>query len=78
MRLEFTILKNLIQNEDYFRKVLPFLKDEYFTDSTERIIFHEIQSFSATYSKPAPVEAIELAVKEKKNLTDGEVEKSGE
>ena len=50
-------------------------KDEYFTDSTERIIFHEIQSFSTTYSKPAPIEAIELAVKEKKNLTDGEVEK---
>ena len=32
MRIETAILKNLLQNEDYTRKVLPFLKNDYFTE----------------------------------------------
>jgi len=42
MKLEQTILKNLIYNEDFLRKVLPFLKTEYFSDSVERTLFNEI------------------------------------
>jgi len=75
MRLEQTILKNLIYNEEYLRKVLPFIKEEYFTDRSDRTIFNEISKFTETYNSTPTIEAIELAVKERRNLTDDEVEK---
>jgi len=73
MKLEQTILKNLIYNEEYVRKVIPFLKTEYFQHGTERIIFNEISSFISSYNSPPTIEAITLAIKEKKNLTDDQV-----
>ena len=76
MKLEQTILKNLIYNDEYIRKVLPFLKAEYFTDRTERLIFNEILSFTNDYNSSPTIEAIALAIKEKRNLTNDEVEKS--
>ena len=76
MKLELTILKNLIYNDEYLRKVLPFLKGEYFADRTERLIFNEILAFTNTYNSTPSVEAIELAVKEKRNLSNDEVEQS--
>jgi replicative DNA helicase len=76
MKIEQTILRNLIYSEEYLRKVLPFLKDEYFTDRTERLIFNEINTFTNAYNSPPSIEAIELAIKEKRNLTNDEVEKS--
>ena len=36
--METIILKNLIQNEDYTRRVVPFLDEEYFKDRNERIL----------------------------------------
>jgi replicative DNA helicase len=75
MKLEQTILKNLIYNEDYLRKVLPFLKTEYFSDNVERTLYNEITSFTETYNKPPSVEAIEIAIKERRNLTDDEVKR---
>jgi replicative DNA helicase len=75
MKLEQTILKNLVYNEEYLRKVLPFLKEEYFTDRTDKTIFNEISSFVQTYNNTPSIEAIELAVKERRNLTNDEVER---
>jgi replicative DNA helicase len=75
MKLEQTILRNLIHNEDYLRKALPFLKDEYFTDKSEKVLFDEIISFTNAYNSTPSVEAITLAVKERRNLTNEEVEK---
>jgi replicative DNA helicase len=75
MKLEQTILKNLIYNEDYLRKVLPFLKTEYFSDSVERVLFDEITSFTETYNNSPSIEAISIAVKERRNLTDEEVKR---
>ena len=74
MKIEQIILRNLIHNEDYLRKVLPFLKSEYFTDRTEKTLFDEIQSFTTDYNNAPPIEALSLAVREKKNLTDDEVQ----
>jgi len=73
MKLEQAILKNLIYNEDYLRKVLPFLKDDYFSDRTERTLYNEITSFTETYNTPPTIEALSIAVKEKNNLSDDEV-----
>lgn len=75
MKLEQTILKNLIYNDEYLRKVLPFLKEEYFTDRTDRTIFNEVSHFVQSYNSPPTIEAIELAIKEKRNISDDEVEK---
>ncbi len=75
MKLEQTILRNLIQNDEYLRKSLPFLKDDYFTDKSEKAIFNEIVSFTNTYNSTPSVEALTLAIKEKRNFTNDEVEK---
>ena len=48
-RLEQTILKNLIYNDDYSRKVLPFIKSDYFTDLTEKTVFNEVTEFINKY-----------------------------
>ena len=48
--IEQTILTNLIYNEQYTRKVLPFIKGDYFSDRTERTVFEEIQKFVDKYN----------------------------
>jgi replicative DNA helicase len=63
MKLEQTILRKLIYDEEYLRKVLPFLKTEYFSDSSERIIYNEITSFTETYNTTASIEAIGIRSK---------------
>ena len=78
MKLEQTILKNLIYNEDYLRKVLPFLKTDYFTDSTERTIFREIQKFTEQYNSAPQIEALVISVNEKRNLTEDELKRTQE
>lgn len=75
MKLEQTILKNLIYNEEYLRKVLPFVREEYFSDNVEKVIFDEIKSFTQTYNNTISIEALRLAIKERRNLTDDEVER---
>ena len=75
MKLEQTILKNLIYNQDFLRKVLPFIKPEYFSDNTEKVLFNEITSFTESYNTTPTIEAIAIAVKERRNLTDDEVQK---
>ena len=51
--IERTILSNLINNEEFARKVLPFIKADYFDVKEERIIFDEIQNFVDKYNKPS-------------------------
>jgi replicative DNA helicase len=72
MRLEQTILRTLIQSEDFLRKVLPFIKDEYFSDRVEKYIFKEINVYANQYNTTPSVEALILASKESKNITDEE------
>ena len=75
MKLEQTILRNLIRNEDYLRKVLPFIKGEYFGEKAEQALFGEISNFVQTYNGLPTTESIGLAIKERRNLSDEEVEK---
>ena len=75
MKLETTILKHLIYSDDYLRKVLPFLKEEYFSDRTEKAIYNEITSFTNSYNATPSIEALGLAIKDLRNITDAEVEK---
>jgi replicative DNA helicase len=72
-RLETTILKNLIHNEDFTRKVLPFLKSEYFAESTERILFDKIHEFVNKYKNLPTKESLTIDLTESKNLTEQQV-----
>ena len=58
MRIETAILKNLLQNEDYTRKVLPFLKTEYFTDNADKTLYDKIQEFVVKYNSLPSKEAL--------------------
>ena len=57
-RLEQTILKNLIYNEEYTRKVLPFVRAEYFSDNSERLVLREVFEFIHKYKNPPTHEAL--------------------
>ena len=72
-RLEQTILKNLIYNEEYIRKVLPFVKQDYFSDNTEKIVFQEIFDFIQKFKNPPTHEALVINFTEKKDLSETQV-----
>ena len=57
-RIEQTIIKNLIQSEQFTRKVIPFLKSEYFADSSEQLLYKEITHYFDKYSKSPTLEAL--------------------
>ena len=71
VRLEQTILKNLVQNEPFTRKVIPFLKEEYFSESDEKTVFNEIISYFDKYTKPPTVEALLINLDNNTSLNDG-------
>ena len=73
--IERTTLTQLLNNEDYARKVLPFIKENYFDVREERIIFEEISKFTDKYKKIPTQVSLEIEVGERKDLTDVEHDK---
>ena len=73
--IERTALSNLLGNEDYAKKVLPFIKKDYFDVREEKIIFEEITNFVDKYKKIPTGHALEIEVGERKDLTDTEYKK---
>jgi replicative DNA helicase len=69
-QVEFLILRNLLYNEEYLRKVLPFIKSEYFEDANQKIVFEEIVSFVQEYNKLATKEILCIEVENRKDITD--------
>ena len=69
-RIETTILRNLLFTEEYYRKVVPFIKADYFTEYDERIIFEEIQDFSGKYDKIPTQEVILINLQNRSDLTE--------
>lgn len=74
-RIEQTILRNLMQNEEFSRKVLPFVKSEYFSDRTEKLIHQEINDYILKYNSLPTYEALVISVKDKTGLQEEEVKK---
>ena len=68
--IEQTALANLIHNEQYARKVLPFIKGDYFSDRTERILFEEIQKFVEKYNALPNKNSIEVELDSRKDLNE--------
>ena len=73
--IERTTLSNLLYNEDYARKVLPFIKGNYFDVREERIIFDEIVSFVDKYQKIPTQTSLEIEIGSRKDLNQDEHDK---
>ena len=69
-RIEESILRNLLYNEEYYRKVVPFIKAEYFQEYNEKVIFEEIADFSAKYDKIPTQEVLTINLQNRTDLTD--------
>lgn len=72
-RIESIIIKNLLYNDEYTRKVLPFIKEEYFLDGIERLLFSEIHEFVNQYKNLPTYEALVINFTEKDKLTEEQV-----
>jgi len=68
--VETIILKNLIHNDEYSRKVLPFINKEYFEDYNEKIIFEEISNFITKYNNLPTKETLIIESENRTDITD--------
>ena len=69
-RIEESILRNLLYNETYYRKVVPFLKAEYFQEYHEKIVFEEIADFAGKYDKVPTKEVLSINLQNRGDLTE--------
>ena len=69
-KIESVILQNLINDEDFMRKVIPFLKRDYFLETSEKIVFDKIKSFIDTYNSTPNKDALTIATQNDKNLNE--------
>ena len=67
-RLEQTILKNLITNEEYTRKVLPYIKSEFFSERDEEFLFKQIREYFLKYKSVPTPEALMIDIDEQDNV----------
>ena len=74
-RIERTALRNLIHNEEYSRKVLPFIKEDYFSDRLERLLFKEIYRFITKFNALPTKEALSIEINDSKDITEDEYKK---
>jgi len=72
-RIETTILRNLVFNEDYSRKVIPFIQPDYFDQKPEKVIFEEIVQFIVKYGSAITIEALSIEVEKRTDLNETEV-----
>ena len=68
--VEFLILRNLLYNEEYIRKVIPFIKVDYFEDTKQKIVFEEILNFVGEYNQPATKEVLCIETEKRSDIND--------
>ena len=69
-KVEFLILRNLLYNEEYVRKVIPFIKAEYFEDFNQKVVFEEILNFVQEYNTPATKEVLCIETEKRQDIND--------
>jgi replicative DNA helicase len=74
-KIEFLILRNLIHNEEYLRKVLPFIKDDYFEDLEQKIVFEEISKFVLEYNNLPSKEVLCIEVEKRTDVNEDQFKK---
>jgi len=77
-RIETTIISNLIYNEEYCRKVLPFIKTQYFNDKKERVVFETVCEFVVKYGKMITKEILHIELDNRKDISDSELADSNQ
>jgi len=77
-RIETTILQNLIYNEEYSRKVIPFIKPDYYENKSERVVFEQISEFIVKYGSAITIEALNIEVSNRVDLTETELKEVSE
>jgi len=68
--VEVLILRNLLYNEKYLRKVVPFIKAEYFEEVNQKIVFEEIIKFVHDYNQPATKEILCIEIEKRSDIND--------
>lgn len=71
--IENTILTNLINNEEFLRKTLPFIKSDYFTDRIHKNVFNLIEAYSKEYNKQPTTAALVIDADKLEKVSDDEV-----
>ena len=77
MRTETLILANLLKNEEFMRRTLPFLKSEYLSESPERKLFDQINQYILKYNSLPSQSALALGLQERKDLNESEYKAIG-
>ena len=75
-RIETTILRNLVYEEEYSRKVIPFIQPDYFDNRTEKVIFEEIAQFIVKYGSAITIEALNIELDNRTDLTEDEIKEA--
>lgn len=69
-RIETKILSNLLYDETYTRKVIPFIKESYFDLLTEKIVFQEIHKFVMNYDDIPTKSVLNIEIENRKDISD--------
>ncbi len=69
-KVEFLILRNLLYNEEYVRKVIPFIKSEYFEDYNQKVVFEEIVNFVEKYNQTLTQEVLCIETEKRQDIND--------
>ena len=73
-RIENTIISNLFFNEEYTRKVLPFIKEEYFSNRVEQLLFGEVFGFIEKYNNLPTKDAILIELNSRRDINEEELQ----
>ena len=68
-QIEKTILANLVLREEFARKTIPFLFDEYFQDQSDKIVFTLINEYVSKYNSFPSPEALLIDLGNKQGLS---------
>ena len=71
-RVPLTILNNLIHDEEYTRKVIPFIEEDYFEERSDKVVFEEIATFLKAYDSLPSKEVLQIEVGKRTDLTQDE------
>ena len=72
-RIEKVILRNLVYNEEYLRKVIPFIEPDYFNERNERVVFEHITKYVAEYNSLITKEVLLIEIEDRRDITQEEV-----
>jgi len=69
-KVEFLVLRNLLHNEEYLRKAIPFIKPEFFEDYNQKIVFEEIVDFVNQYNERPTKEVLSIELQKRNDINE--------